>query len=120
MRVCADSERGDSEGYASAGGPEESCRFDGQSRRERAIMSQRNEVMGRGERFKFSSEDGHLYDVVAVNIETKRIRLFGERETLPNAEAIINMAVMRRGVDEEFYAEVPTGKYAEGELWTGK
>ena len=29
-----------------------------------------------------------LYDVVAVNHKTRSIRMFGERKTLPNAEAI--------------------------------
>lgn len=61
-----------------------------------------------------------LYDVVAVNIESKLVRLIAEDKTLENAEAIVTMAVMRRGVDEEFFAEVPQGRYKEGDKWTGK
>jgi hypothetical protein len=61
-----------------------------------------------------------LYDVVAVNMKTNRIRFFGRDKTLPSAEAIVYMAVARRGVDEEFYAEVPAGLYAnDGDVWRG-
>ena len=57
------------------------------------------------------------YDVVAVNIETSKVRMMAENKTEKNAEAIINMAVMRRGVDEEFYAPAPHGKYKDGDTW---
>lgn len=66
-----------------------------------------------------------LWDAIAVNIDDSTVRLFGEQKTLANAEAISAMAVMRRGVDEEFYTEVPTGvfkdgdKYVEDEKWNG-
>lgn len=60
-----------------------------------------------------------LYDVVAVHIKKNTVRLFGTEKTLRNAEAIVEMAVMRRGVDTEFYSEVPTGMYAEGDQWRG-
>lgn len=60
-----------------------------------------------------------MYDVVAVNMETGIVRLIDKEKTLPNAEAIINMCVARR-VDTEFYAEVPTGKYKDGDEWDGK
>lgn len=59
------------------------------------------------------------YDAIAVNIDTRKIRIFGENKTKRNAEAISNMAVMRRGCDEEFYTEVPSGKYAEGDTYEG-
>ena len=58
-----------------------------------------------------------LVDVLAVNIKTNRIRLFGQGKTERNAEAIINMAIMRRGVDEEFYTIAELGKYQEGEFY---
>lgn len=61
--------------------------------------------------------NAELYDVVAVNMETNRVRFMAEGKTLRNAEAIVSMAVMRRGVDEEFYAEVPAGSYKEGDVW---
>lgn len=58
-----------------------------------------------------------LYDVVAVNIKTTKVRLMAENKTERNAEAIVNMAIMRRGVEEEFFTEVPGGKYKEGDLY---
>ena len=56
-----------------------------------------------------------LYDVIAVSIDTSKVRILAEKKTLPNAEAIVSMAVMRRGVDGEYYTEVPAGKYKDGD-----
>ena len=39
--------------------------------------------------------------------------------TEKNAEAVVNMAVMRKGVESEFFSEVPAGKYKEGDTWKG-
>jgi hypothetical protein len=60
-----------------------------------------------------------LYDVVAVTIKTGKVRFLDQGKTLKNAEAIVNFAIMRRGVDEEFYSEVPAGTYKEGDEWRG-
>ena len=51
-----------------------------------------------------------LFNVVAVNIKTKQERIIAENKTERNAEAIVNMAVMRRGVEEEFFKTVLVGK----------
>jgi len=56
-----------------------------------------------------------LFDVVAVNIQTNNVRFMAQGKTERNAEAIVNMAVHRRGVEEEFYTEVPAGKFKEGD-----
>lgn len=62
-----------------------------------------------------------LYDVVAVSIEESTVRIISDRpKTIENALAIVAMAVSRRGVDEEFFAEVPTGAYKPGDRWQGK
>lgn len=60
-----------------------------------------------------------LFDALAVNIKTGKVRIFGQNKTLVNAEAISKMAIMRRGLDEEFYVEAPAGKYKEGDKWEG-
>lgn len=60
------------------------------------------------------------YDVLAVNIATSKVRFLAQGKDERNAEAIINMAIMRRGVDEEFYTEVPAGSYKEGDAYKGK
>lgn len=57
------------------------------------------------------------FDVVAVNIDTNRVRLLATGKDKSNVEAIVSMAVMRRGVDEEFYVGVTQGKYHDGDLW---
>lgn len=61
-----------------------------------------------------------LFDVVAVNLRSHLVRLIAESKTEPNADAIETMAVMRRGVEEEFFVTVPNGSYKEGESWRGK
>lgn len=49
----------------------------------------------------------HLWDVVAENIKTGERRFLANGKTEANADAISNMAVLRRGVEEEFYIVVP-------------
>lgn len=48
-----------------------------------------------------------LFDVIAVDIQTGAERFLAEGKTERNAEAIVEMAVMRRGVDIEFYTTKP-------------
>ena len=60
-----------------------------------------------------------LYDVAAVNIKTSVVRLIDQGKTKRNAEAVVLMAVMRRGVEEEFFAVAAAGIYADGEKWEG-
>jgi hypothetical protein len=51
-----------------------------------------------------------LFDVVAVRLDDpNQRRLIAERKTERNAEAIVMMAVARRGVEEEFFDVVPHG-----------
>lgn len=69
---------------------------------------------------EFSEDNGHLYDVIAVEIDTSRIIWVDRKKTLPNAEAVIAMAVMRQGVEDRFFCEVPHGRYEEGDKYEGK
>ena len=48
-------------------------------------------------------KNGKMFDVVAVNLDTKEERVIAANKTEKDAEAIISMAVMRRGVDKEFF-----------------
>jgi len=48
-----------------------------------------------------------LYDVIAVNIQSKQERVLATGKTRKDAEAIVKMAVMRRGLDEEYFKKVP-------------
>jgi len=51
-----------------------------------------------------------MFNVVAVNIATGEERTIAENKTEANAEAIVSMAVARRGVEEEFFKVVPAVK----------
>lgn len=56
-------------------------------------------------------------DVLAVNLATKAVRIIAADKTDRNAAAIIDMAVARRGVDEEFFTTAETGKYKDGDQY---
>jgi hypothetical protein len=58
-----------------------------------------------------------LYDVVAVDMKTNKVRLLAENKTERNADAVVNMAVARMGCDEELFAPVAAGKYRDGDEW---
>lgn len=60
------------------------------------------------------------YDVVAVEISTGTVRVIASDKDKENAEAIVAMALMRRGCNEEFFQEVPQGSYSDGQKWTSK
>lgn len=60
-----------------------------------------------------------LFDVISVNHKTSAIRIMATGKTLRNAEAIENMAIMRRGCEEEFFAVTDAGAYKEGDKWEG-
>ena len=69
---------------------------------------------------QFSEDDGHLYDVVAISLDDNSILWVDKNKTLPNAEAVVAMAVMRQGCGDRFFAPTPHGKYKQGDQWTGK
>lgn len=51
-----------------------------------------------------------LYDVVAINIKTGARRPLATVKTERIAKVIIKMAVVRWGVEEEFYMAIPVGE----------
>lgn len=57
------------------------------------------------------------YDVIAVNIKTHQVRMIAHDKDARNAEAIIKMAVMRRGIEEEFYTTAAHGAIKDGDQW---
>jgi hypothetical protein len=68
---------------------------------------------------EFSKDDGHFYDVVAVSIDDSTILWVYEKKTLPNAEAVVAMAIMRQGVEDRFFSPVPHGTYQQGDKYHG-
>ena len=47
-----------------------------------------------------------LFDVIATNIKTRARRTMAAQLTLDAAQAFMKMAIMRRGVDSEFFSVV--------------
>lgn len=68
---------------------------------------------------KFSDDDGKLYDVIAVSLDDNSILWVDEQKTLPNAEAVVAMAVMRQGVEDRFFKPVPAGQFKQGDVYSG-
>lgn len=60
-----------------------------------------------------------VFDTVAINRKTNKVRIFERGKEYGNAEAIMKMAIMRRGLDEELYAVTTPGLYEEGDKWHG-
>jgi hypothetical protein len=54
-----------------------------------------------------------LFDVIAVNLKTQAYRFMATRQTQANAEAVMNMAIARRGVEFDFYKIVPHGSESD-------
>jgi hypothetical protein len=55
------------------------------------------------------------WDVIAVNLATHKIRILDHDKDFENADAIVRMAVLRRGTQEEIFKLVRSGAYAEGD-----
>jgi hypothetical protein len=60
------------------------------------------------------------YDVLSVDQKTNVVTVIAEDKTLRNAEAIVEMAVIRRGVESEIFIEVAAGNYKTGEQYEGQ
>ena len=58
-----------------------------------------------------------LFDVIEVRMDTNVVRVLDQGKTEPNADAIVNMAVLRRGVEESFFATCPAGRYQDGDTY---
>ena len=57
-----------------------------------------------------------LVDVIEVQInEPHTVRVMESGLTERNAEAFIKLAVMRRGVDNQFYTTAPIRQYRDGD-----
>lgn len=61
-----------------------------------------------------------LFDVIAVNLCDHKVRIMATDLTAENSEAFVNIAIMRRGVEEEFFAAAPAGLYRTGDTYTWK
>lgn len=53
-----------------------------------------------------------LFNVYAVSLKDYSRRLIAENKTGRNADAIVEMAVMRRGVEEEIFVSEPAAALA--------
>ncbi len=60
-----------------------------------------------------------MYDVLAIGLRTREVRVLERNLSLLNAEAVVALAIMRRGVEEEFYATATSGLYEDGDIWFG-
>lgn len=59
-------------------------------------------------------ENKELVDVVAVSHDSEVLWVYGPKDEA-NAEAAINMAIMRQGLEDRFFTTAPTGKFKAGD-----
>lgn len=59
-----------------------------------------------------------LYDVLAVGIDDSKIRIMAKGKTENNAEAVILIAIARRGLEKEFFTSCEAGKFKEGDTYS--
>lgn len=58
-----------------------------------------------------------LVDVIEVEIAPPHsVRLIARGKTPLNADAVVEMAVMRRGVEHHFFTTAPAGRYKDGDV----
>jgi hypothetical protein len=63
----------------------------------------------------------HSYDVIEVDIKANKVSaILAEKKSPGNAEAVVEMAVMRRGCFDVIYDIVMSGKYRVGDERYGK
>lgn len=59
-----------------------------------------------------------MFDVIEVSIGSGKVVAFmTENKTEKNAEAVVKMAIYRRGVEESFFAVVDSGEYKIGDTY---
>lgn len=58
-----------------------------------------------------------MKDVVAVNLETLRVRMIAMNKSEWTAHAMEMAASTRPGVGEEFFTVVDAGCYRDGDIW---
>lgn len=59
-----------------------------------------------------------MFDVLEVEMaEPHRVRVLATNRDEKNANAISDMAVMRRGIENHFYVVAPAGKYLTGDQY---
>jgi len=59
------------------------------------------------------------FDVAAVEISTGTVLWADGPYNAQNADAVINMAIMRQGVENRFFSPCQHGQYKAGDKWEG-
>lgn len=59
------------------------------------------------------------FDVLAVDGQTKCVRVVAQDREVRAAEEIVGLAAARACLEEEFFILVPKGQYREGETYVG-
>lgn len=59
-----------------------------------------------------------FFDVIEVDISNLTVTIMGKSKDKKNAEAIRKMAIMNRRNNDNFFAIVAAGKYADGDKYS--
>ena len=61
-----------------------------------------------------------LFDVVAIDCKTDTVRVLAKRKPGYMAEQEVDRLCRVKGLDKEFFSQVPAGLYKDGERWKGR
>jgi hypothetical protein len=59
------------------------------------------------------------FDVAAIEIANSNVLWVSGPHDAENAQAVINMAIMRQGVEDRFFSPCQHEQYKAGDKWTG-
>jgi hypothetical protein len=69
--------------------------------------------------FKKNMAQTPLFDVVSVRLFSRKVGLIAQKKSQGEAQVIIGRMIARRGLDDEFFAVVPTDSYRDNDPWKG-
>ncbi len=64
------------------------------------------------------TSDG-LFDVVSVRLCSRCVGLIAQKKSKGEAQVVVGRMLARHGLEDEFFAVVPTGSYRDNDPWKG-
>lgn len=58
-----------------------------------------------------------MFDVIAINTKNYKVRILAKDKDKNDAEAIVKMAIVRRGAEEEIFTTASAGRLKDGDEW---
>jgi hypothetical protein len=66
-----------------------------------------------------SKECTSMFDVVSVRLLSRKVGLIARNKSEADADTVIEMAIKRQGLDDQFFAKAKAGLYRDNDPWKG-